>query len=257
MKFMKYMKYMIVILIVLIFGLLYYNWQNDTNEEFTCSTTEEEPSPLTLTDSQMAQLSQMASSAAQDALNSNNTLMRGPAGPSGDQGIPGNDYISSGRLVNQKVSYTSDQANSFLPVLVTTRTSGTIPTQSLLLMDSPTLASFQYWYYNKNYTIQNKYDNKCINYDATQSSGNKVYMGDCTPSTTNQWTWDKNNKIMLKGSSPSKCLYVNKPEDNIVTTSLPNASNTDAVIQAREKYYLKVKPCDESDTYANELWSFI
>ena len=253
------MKYIIILIVIVILGIIYVNWRekNNTKEDFSCSTTTEETTPLTLSDSQMAQLSQMASDAAQSALNANSTIQRGPTGPPGNQGVPGNDYISSGRLVNQKVSYTSNEANAFLPVLVGTRTSGTLPTQSLLLMDSPTLASFQYWYYNKNYTIQNKYDSKCINYDATKSSGNKVYMGDCTAGTTNQWTWGKNNKIMLKGSSPPKCLYINKPEDNVVTTSLPNASNTDAVIQAREKYYLKVKECDSSDTYANELWSFI
>lgn len=253
------MKYIIILIIIVILGIIYVNWRenNKTTENFSCDATTEEEAPLTLSDSQMAQLSQLASDAAQDALNANSSLQRGPAGPKGDQGVPGNDYISSGRLVNQKVSYTSNEANAFLPVLVTTRTSGTIPTQSLLLMDSPTLASFQYWYYNKNYTIQNKYDNKCINYDATKSTGSKVYMGDCTPGTTNQWTWGKNNKIVLKGSSPQKCLYINKPEDGVVTTDLPNASNTDAVIQAREKYYLQVKNCDSSDTYANELWSFI
>ena len=160
------MKYIItlVLIIIIISSLIWFN-QNKETEEFTCATTEEEstPDPLNLTSSQMAQVNQTIADQVQSTLNTGSGIYRGPPGQQGDQGVPGNDYIAAGRLVNQKVSYTSNEANAFLPTLVTTRTSGTIPTESLLLMDSPTLASFQYWYYNKNYTIQNKYDSKCIN----------------------------------------------------------------------------------------------
>lgn len=104
------MKYIIILIIIVVLGIIYVNWRenNKTTENFSCDATTEEETPLTLSDSQMAQLSQLASDAAQNALNANSSLQRGPAGPKGDQGVPGNDYISSGRLVNQKVSYTSN-----------------------------------------------------------------------------------------------------------------------------------------------------
>jgi len=230
-------------------------------ENFTCSDTssEEETYQSTLSQSQINQIRQLTNDQAMQLMNSSSSLIQGPTGRIGPQGPPGSDFQAAGRMVNQSVSYKNKKYNAFVPTAVVTRTSGTIPTQSLCLMDSPTLGSFQYWYLNSNGTIENKYDSKCINYNPTKSSGTKVYMGDCTPSNYNQWTWDKDNRLVFSGGT-QQCLTVSNPESGVSTTTLPGCSvsgESDDCLRTGDRRYLTVKTYKNGQLYDDEVWSFI
>ena len=231
-------------------------------EGFTCTTdceTEEEAPPTTLTQSQMNQINQMVNDQTMSLMNSSSSFMQGPQGPEGQQGPPGGTYQATGRLVNQSASYTSGNTNALTPTLVTTRTSGTLPQQSLCMMDTPALGSFQYWYLNSNGTIENKYDGKCINYNPLKSTGTKVYMGECTPSDYNQWIWDKNNRLIFKNGE-NQCLTVSSPESGITTTTIPgcsDSSDANKCIRPGANRYLEIKTYEDGTLYDDEVWGFI
>ena len=259
---------MIILLIICLYSqpfnkLCLYNCNisKSTNqiENFTCDDTQTEESSYqnVLTQSQINQIRQLTNDQTMQLMNSSNSLMQGPSGPSGPQGQPGGEYQAVGRLVNQEISYKNKGNNSFLPSSVVSRTSGTIPTQSLCMMDYPTLGSFQYWYLNKNGTIQNKYDNTCINYDPTKSIDTKVYMGDCTPSNFNQWIWDKDNRLILKNNE-KQCLTVSNLENGVsTTTKLGCDGNNNDCLVSGNRIYLSIKTYENGQIYDNEIWSFI
>jgi hypothetical protein len=267
---MNFNMLIILIVILVIIGIFYskdnqlslrkFIINNNNNiENFTCddSSTEEESYQSTLTQSQINQIKQLTNDQAMQLMNSSSSLMQGPSGGSGPQGPPGGEFQAAGRMVNQSVSYKNRKSNAFLPSMVTTRTSGTLPTQSLCLMDNPTLGSFQYWYLNKNGTIENKYDNTCINYNPTKSTGTKVYMGDCNPSDYNQWAWDKDNRILFKNGD-NQCLSISNPESGISTTTIPGCgSKDDDCLRTGNRRYLNVKTYESGQLYDDEIWSFI
>lgn len=248
----------IIILIICIFSKQRRMKRSENVENFTCDTdtTDEENNGITLTDSQMNQIQQMVSDQTMSLMNSTSSFMQGPQGNMGQQGPPGGTYQAAGRLVNQSASYKNKKQNAFNPGLVTTRTSGTLPTQSLCLMDTPTLGSFQYWYLNKNGTLENKYDGKCINYNPTKASGTKVYMGNCSPSNFNQWTWDKNNRLLFNNGD-QQCLSLSKPESGVSTTTMPGCDSETECIRPGDKMYLQVKKYTNGTLYDDEVWSFI
>ena len=148
--------YIPIIIILLIFAfIIYKSYKNKNKEKFECKDPDkDDPSQDVLSKSQKNQVKRIAKDETMKIMNQGSQFMQGPRGIIGPQGIPGGEYAAAGRLVNQKLSYKNTKENAFVPSLVTTRTSGTIPTQSLLLMDYPTIASFQYWYLNKNNTIE-------------------------------------------------------------------------------------------------------
>jgi len=267
---------LIILLVLLLIICLYiqpyntlslynFNLSNNSNNErienFTCndSSSEEESYQSTLTHSQINQIRQLTNDQAMQLMNSSSSLVQGPQGGIGPQGPPGGEYQATGRLVNQAVSYKNKSSNVFIPSMVTTRTSGTIPTQSLCLMDTPTLGSFQYWYLNKNGTIENKYDGKCINYNPTKSSGTKVYMGDCTPSNYNQWIWDKDNRLVFTNGQ-QQCLTVSNPESGVSTTTIPGCSispKDNDCLRTGNRRYLSVKTYENGQLFDDDIWSFI
>lgn len=252
-------KILFILIIVITFSILIFiNNKYKKKENFTCNQQVEQENSYqdVLSKSQKNQIEQIAKKQTMSVMNTGSQFMTGPKGPQGPQGMPGGKYQALGRLVNQKVSYSNSKSNAFLPNLVTTRTSGTIPTQSLLLMDTPSLASFQYWYLNNNNTIESRFDGKCLNYNPLKSSGSMVYMGECEPNNFNQWVWDKDNRIFLRESKDGECLYINNPESNITTTSLPGCK-TGNCIRTGEQYFLKVKKCDSNKIFPDEMWSFI
>ena len=260
---------LIILLVILIIMGVYFKWndklalldlhRNNNIENFSCSddVADEEGYQSALTQSQQNQLKQLVNDQTMKLMNSSSSLMQGPTGGRGPQGPPGGEFQAMGRLVNQSASYRNKESNAFTPELVTTRTSGTIPTQSLCLMDTPSLGSFQYWFLNKNGTIQNRYDNTCINYDPTKSSGTKVFMGSCEPSNFNQWIWDKDNRLVFKHGSSNQCLTVTQPQSGISTTTIPGCNGDKECLRRGNRVYLSVKDYKTNKLYDDEMWSFI
>lgn len=255
---------LVILLIICLFNgplnqlsLSLNNTNKQTVENFCDAECEEEETPVTnLSKSQMNQINQMVSDKTMSLMNSSSSFMQGPQGPTGQQGPPGGVYQAVGRLVNQSASYTSSNKNALTPSFVTTRTSGTLPQQSLCMMDTPALGSFQFWYLNSNGTIENKYDGKCINYNPLKSSGTKVYMGDCTPSDYNQWIWDKNNRLIFKNGE-NQCLSVSSPESGITTTTIPGCTDDSNCIRPGANKYLEIKTYKDGSLYDDEVWGFI
>lgn len=255
---------LVILLIICLFNgplnqlsLSLNNTNKQTVENFSCTAEceEEEPS-CPLTTCQTNQINQMISDKTMSLMNSSSSFMQGPQGIEGQQGPPGGVYQAAGRLVNQSASYTSSNKNALTPTFVTTRTSGTLPQQSLCMMDTPALGSFQFWYLNSNGTIENKYDGKCINYNPLKSSGTKVYMGDCTPSDYNQWIWDKNNRLIFKNGE-NQCLSVSSPESGITTTTIPGCTDDSNCIRPGANKYLEIKTYKDGSLYDDEIWGFI
>ena len=249
-----------ILIIIIIIAVIILKKYNKKKENFECKNpNEEDPTQDVLSKSQKNQVKRIAKDQTMSLMNQGSQFMQGPRGTIGPQGVPGGEFSAAGRLVNQKLSYRNTKENAFLPNLVTTRTSGTIPSQSLLLMDFPTLASFQYWYLNKNNTIENKYDGTCITYNPLKSKKNLVYMGDCKPNKYNQWKWTKDNRLLLLNSESGKqqCLVVNNSDKNISTTNLPGCEGDKSCIRTGEKYYLKISDCSPNKIFNNQIWSFI
>jgi len=183
----------------------------------------------------------------------------GPRGPQGSQGPAGNKIVASGYLVNAGGSYESgiEKSNIFTPDYVITRTAGTTPEMSLSYLDKPTsFVSYQNWMLTEDNFLINRYDNTCM---TINDIDNKVYMAECNNSVPQQWTLDKNNRIVSlnKGkSNETKCLGLSKEENNITTTNLPDC-NDSSCYNNKAKKFVVVKNCNTEKISPNEIWNFI
>jgi hypothetical protein len=87
-----------------------------------------------------------------------------------------------------------------------------------------------------------------------------IYMDKCNESDNNQkWSWDKSNRIVSTTASTSsklKCIGLTQPEQNVVTTNIPNCNENNCVSNSPRRF-LTMKDCDINNVNEDEIWSFV
>ena len=186
-------------------------------------------------------------------------LLVGPMGVQGPQGPPGTKLIASGRLINKSGSFDTNKNdnNYFIPKYVVSRTEGVNPTSSLSFMDNASpFAPFQNWQLDINNNLVNRYDDNCLTMDNTSD---KLYMSKCADNPNQKWSWDKTNRLISTTASNNttlKCIGLTKPEQNTLTTNVPNCSGQECMSNTPRRY-LSVKDCQINSINEDELWTFI
>ena len=203
-------------------------------------------------------ITSISKSTLQDLITIQSPLLKGPQGQPGIQGPAGTTLIASGRLINKNGSFDdSDNTNYLNPKYVVTRTEGTSPTSSLAFMDNNSaFASFQNWQLDINNNLKNRYDGNCLTLNQTKDG---VYIDKCSDNISQKWDWDNSNRIILKSQKDGnslKCIGLTKPEQNILTTNIPDCKGTNC-ISNQPKRYLTVKNCDINNINEDEIWSFV
>jgi hypothetical protein len=215
-----------------------------------------------LTQKQMCQIQSILKNTVRknvmDALSAQNPLMTGPAGPSGPPGPAGTKLIASGKLMNQKASF-SGKGEKTLPGKVATRTAGTNSMSSYIYLDSIIpFASFQDWQYNDKNQITNRYDGTCLTYKAGQD---ELYMDKCDDNNQKQkWFWDKTNRLIsldtsLNKKGKIKCMSISKPKTISTTSSIPDCKGK-ACENKGNVMYLTVKDCSPNTVVSDEIFGF-
>ena len=215
-----------------------------------------------LTQKQMCQIQSILKNTVRknvmDALSAQNPLMTGPAGPSGPPGPAGTKLIASGKLMNQKASFTG-KGEKTLPGKVATRTAGTNSMSSYIYLDSIIpFASFQDWQYNDKNQITNRYDGTCLTYKAGQD---ELYMDKCDDNNQKQkWFWDKTNRLIsldtsLNKKGKIKCMSISKPKTISTTSSIPDCKGK-ACENKGNVMYLTVKDCSPNTVMSDEIFGF-
>jgi len=259
--------YIILFIILIILFLFIINRKKNT-EHFSSDpwTTNKDVLALEkapLNDTQKTEVKNMITSITNSQLktliSTQSPLLTGPQGTVGPQGPPGTTLVASGRLVNKSGSYDkSNKSDYFNPKYVVTRTEGTNPTSSLSFMDfvSP-FVSFQNWNLDVNNNIKNRYDDNCLTMSTTQDN---LYIDKCDNNNNNQkWSWDKSNRIVSTTASTSsklKCIGLTDPEQNVVTTNIPDCTGQNCVNNTPRRF-LSVKDCDINNVNEDEIWSFV
>lgn len=193
-----------------------------------------------------------------DALSAQNPLMTGPAGPAGPPGPAGTKLIASGKLMNQKSSF-SKKANISSPGKVATRTAGTNSMSSYIYMDSVVpFVSYQDWQYNDKNQIQSRYDGTCLTFKNGQD---ELYMDKCDNNNQKQkWFWDKNNRLISLDTSTNKkgkvkCMSVSQPKTISTTASIPDCKGKSCENKGNVMY-LTVKDCKPNTVVSDEIFGF-
>ncbi len=228
-------------------------------DEWNGSPEEIEEQKKGLTKKQECQIQNMIKESVRknvmETLSAQNPLMTGPPGPIGPPGPAGSKLIASGKLLNQKGSYSkSNQINK-----VATRTNGTNPNSSLVFLDEQTpFASYQDWQYTENNQIKNRYDNTCLTF---QSGQDELFMDTCSNSNQKQkWFWDKTNRLISLDTSQNKkgsikCMTVSKPKTIPTTASIPDCKGNKCENKGNVMY-LMVKDCDPNNVRTDEIFGF-
>lgn len=200
-------------------------------------------------------ITSISKSTLQDLITTQSPLLKGPVGPPGIQGPAGTTLIASGRLINKNGSF--DDSDTFNPKYVVTRTEGTNPTSSLAYMDNNSaFASFQNWQLDVNNNLKNRYDENCLTMNQNKDG---LYIDKCSDNSSQKWSWDSSNRIISKSEKNGnslKCIGLTKPEQNILTTNIPDCKGTNC-ISNQPRRYLTVKDCDINNINEDEIWSFV
>lgn len=259
--------YIIILFILLFLFLLIINRkkniENFSSDAWVTNKDVLAAEKAPLNDTQKTEVKNMINSITNSQLKTliatQSPLLKGPQGNVGPIGPAGTSLIASGRLVNKSGSFDKSNKNDyFYPKYVVTRTEGTNPNASLSFMDfvSP-FSSFQNWQLDINNNIKNRYDNNCLTMSSTQDN---LYIDKCSDSNNNQkWSWDKSNRIISTTASTSnklKCIGLTAPEQNVVTTNIPDCSGQNCVNNTPRRF-LTVKDCDINNINEDEVWAFV
>ncbi len=228
-------------------------------DEWNGSPEEIEEQKKGLTKKQECQIKNMIKDSVRknvmDALSAQNPLMTGPAGPIGPPGPAGSKLIASGKLLNQKGSYSKSNEVK----RVATRTNGTNPSSSLIFLDEQTpFASYQDWQYTDNNQIKSRYDGTCLTFQPGQD---ELYMDTCSNNNQKQkWFWDKTNRLISLDTSQNKkgsikCMTVSKPKTISTTASIPDCKGNKCENKGNVMY-LMVKDCDPNNVRSDEIFGF-
>ncbi len=193
-----------------------------------------------------------------DALSAQNPLMTGPAGPAGPPGPAGTKLIASGKLMNQKSSF-SKKMDISSPGKVATRTAGTNSMSSYIYMDTVVpFVSYQDWQYNDKNQIQSRYDGTCLTFKTGQD---ELYMDKCDNNNQKQkWFWDKNNRLISLDTSTNKkgkikCMSISQPKTISTTASIPDCKGKSCENKGNVMY-LMVKDCKPNTVVSDEIFGF-
>lgn len=193
-----------------------------------------------------------------DTLSAQNPLMTGPAGPAGPPGPAGTKMIASGKLMNQKSSF-SKKGDVSSPGKVATRTAGTNSMSSYIYMDTIVpFVSYQDWQYNDKNQIQSRYDGTCLTYKTGQD---ELFMDKCDNNNQKQkWFWDKNNRLISLDTSTNKkgklkCMSISQPKTISTTASIPDCKGKSCENKGNVMY-LTVKDCKPNTVVSDEIFGF-
>jgi hypothetical protein len=196
-------------------------------------------------------------------VNDNKDLLKGPVGPAGPIGMSGGTFIERGFLVNKSGSYSSTNKFYANPDSVLVRTSGNDPKTSLAFLDkfSP-FSSYQRWSLNSSNQLMNDYDQSCVSMNENVGDKQKIYMSNCNDNSSLKFVKDKYSRMVVQdsiGTPTQKCLVLGTPENNILTSGLPDciSGSSDCFKVGFGKPYAKISQCDPAIPKDNEVWSFL
>lgn len=212
-----------------------------------------------LSPEQKKQVENMINSKTQEKVNTmivnQKAMFEGPSGPIGPPGPSGGEYISSGRLINKEHSIDSNTNEISYNV---TRAQGENESGKTYLETKDIFSPVQEWYFYKDGTIKNRFDDKCLTTKNIENSD--LYMSECVDDDINQkWEWEKKtNRIISKNKEAEKnferCISLSKLKLDENTNLLAGCGNNKNC--NNNKRFLKIKNCNQSVS-PDEIWSFI